>query len=619
METKSSITFVDWATDTIQYSNQHIYTNALVTVSSAVYHQGSDLCRQNTHFKNERRLMSNGWLVIKPKESTTIINNLVPFTYYTVTFTDPIYGLNKTIFPNTDPTDLPVENEIPKFIVSPKIKEVAIVIPPPQCDVTYGKIFYRFEKIGQSNPRVVIDEPNLTLKNLEPYTNYTLTVQVARSINKLNDSGSRITVYYNFTTKPQVAPPLEFVELYEISETIASFRYKLPEKANGQPALVGINACSKITRCNLEMFNITRCNLWKDLYCVTISNLAKRLNYTFKLSIKNNGTNAFGGERNIISKTEDKVPGTPVNLSYTITDCSKHIEVCNVNISWSHPYNQSGVITSFEIFLVGTGAPIVETVLIHNREYKPTYWHAVKYLVYGSTYNVSVRACNLVHKGLAASLDVQIDHIGQHVDQEPKLLQMNQEVVTFQLPKLDRRLNSSTIIVVVQQYDNEKSNLPQNLIFATNGSLCLQKGTSWVAGAWQMSYNDETNITIGDNAEMILGIINAVVINKPLLPKTNYCVNFIAENIFKDTKYVEIYHKDHIALPDIIKPLEISRTNTNISIITIVLVGILILTIVIFVGIFYIRRKQGRRRTLSDGEHIYEAMPNEDDNDTFNV
>ncbi|GJQ66522.1 hypothetical protein Trydic_g4509 [Trypoxylus dichotomus] len=559
-------------------------------------YEGSDLCSNNTELKNGQRLKSNNWLSTKSRDSTAIISNLVPFTHYTITFIDPVYGNNKTLSLNTNPTDKPTENEIPKLAITPKVNEVVIVIPPIQCNVSYGKIVYRLERSGQPDSQIVLDQSSFTMKKLKPYTNYTLTVQAARTIKRLNDSSARVTVYYNFTTKPQVAPSLEFVELYEISETLASFRYKLPEKANGQPVLVGIRACSSITPCYFEMFNITRCNLWKGLYCVTINNLVKKVYYIFKLSIKNNNTNAFGDEVEITSQSIDKVPGTPTNLSYTVRDCSQYSEVCNLNISWSHPYNQSGIIKSFEILLLGTGAPIIETLLVNNREYKPIYWHLVQHLLYATTYNLSVVACNLVHRGPAASIEVEIDHIGQHIDQTPTLLRINQEGVTFQLPKLDYRLNSSTVIVVVQQYGNEVLNLPENIISTTDNALCLQKGISWIAGAWKMSHNNETTVTIGDKAKIIVDIINTT-----------------------NTKHIKIYHKDHIVLPEMTAPSQISSTNTNPSIITIVLLGTVILAVAILAVILYARRKQCRPRIRSDGEHIYEAMPNEDYNETYNV
>lgn len=109
---------------------------------------------------------------------------------------------------------------------------------------------------------------------------------------------------------------------------------------------------------------------------------------------------------------------------------------------------------------------------------------------------MSIRACNDVHKGKFASISVKIDHIGQHINQTPEVIRTTDKSVTFQLPKSDYRLNSSTVTIIVQQDDNKVLNISPNLTLQTEDSLCLHKGTSWIAGEWQVTYKNNLGLIV---------------------------------------------------------------------------------------------------------------------------
>ncbi|KAK9736557.1 hypothetical protein QE152_g12414 [Popillia japonica] len=462
-------------------------------------YEGSDLCSKDTtpRLSNQERLKSNGWVIIKPNEDILVIDKLIPFTSYAVKFIDPIYKMNKTYTVSTLPTDKPKMTEIPKFTIQPSSTEVSVSIPARLCNVSFGPLIYGIEIIGQIRRQIEIEHRNIKFENLEPFTNYTLSVQAARTNKKLNDSTARITTYYNFTTEPAVAAQMEFVELYEIGQTFASFRYKLPKQPRGKPISVQIMACATyVKECPPKVTTITQCKLWKDFYCVTIDNLVKQLYYTFKLSIRNNNTNSFGGEKVIIKQTVDQEPGIPTNLSYTVINCSNISETCNLNISWTHPYNQTGVIKLFEIFLLDSEPSFMEKAFIESRNYLSTYSYLIPFVPYAASYNLSIRACNDVHKGKFASISVKIDHIGQHINQTPEVIRTTDKSVTFQLPKSDYRLNSSTVTIIVQQDDNKVLNISPNLTLQTEDSLCLHKGTSWIAGEWQVTYKNNLGLMI---------------------------------------------------------------------------------------------------------------------------
>lgn len=79
------------------------------------------------------------------------------------------------------------------------------------------------------------------------------------------------------------------------------------------------------------------------------------------------------------------VPGTPENVSYNMVNCYKRQNYCHVNITWSHPYNQNAIITSFDINLYETSQTnmtvafksILEILNVYNKEYQATYSHMV--------------------------------------------------------------------------------------------------------------------------------------------------------------------------------------------------------------------------------------------------
>lgn len=99
---------------------------------------------------------------------------------------------------------------------------------------------------------------------------------------------------------------MEYVDLYEISKNSASFRYKLPIKSNGIPVFIQIIGTAGLLKTpNQNISYITQCDLWKDWYCASINNLMNNVDYTFKISIKNNNTNAFGNEFKITKKTKN--------------------------------------------------------------------------------------------------------------------------------------------------------------------------------------------------------------------------------------------------------------------------------------------------------------------------
>lgn len=99
---------------------------------------------------------------------------------------------------------------------------------------------------------------------------------------------------------------------------------------------------------------------------------------------------------------------------------------------------------------------------------------------------MSIYAYNNDYIGLAATKEVEIDHIGQHIDQMPTISRTTSKSITFRVPQLDSRLKSSILLIVVQNSNDEEAITSQLLTYVKKEDLCLQNRTSWLAGAWKV-------------------------------------------------------------------------------------------------------------------------------------
>lgn len=98
--------------------------------------------------------------------------------------------------------DKPNSDEIPTINVTPKTRAATIAFSLRKCNSSYGPILYRVGMVPESKPQTLVVDNVYTWKDLEPYTNYTFFVQIARTIRALDNPALRTTIYYNFTTKP---------------------------------------------------------------------------------------------------------------------------------------------------------------------------------------------------------------------------------------------------------------------------------------------------------------------------------------------------------------------------------------------------------------------------------
>lgn len=72
-----------------------------------------------------------------------------------------------------------------------------------------------------------------------------------------------------------------------------------------------------------------------------------------------------------------------------------------------------------------------------------------------------------------------------YIDQTPEYIRCTNETMSFQLPPLDWRLNSSTLVVIVQDYDPTKTYISDDVLdlemFDNKNKLCNNFGDTWIA------------------------------------------------------------------------------------------------------------------------------------------
>lgn len=113
---------------------------------------------------------------------------------------------------------------------------------------------------------------------------------------------------------------------------------------------------------------------------------------------------------------------------------------------------------------------------------------------------------------------------------------------------------------------------------------------------FQISHQNATDITIGNDVKIFIDALNSTAVNKALTPNVNYCFNFIFNNTYQDMqagKYIHhtrVYHQKDIVLLD--KPEETNEeAPTNAfpvaSIIVLTLLVILLIAVVVFGIICY--------------------------------
>ncbi|KAJ8973052.1 hypothetical protein NQ317_011332 [Molorchus minor] len=462
-------------------------------ISYFTTYKANDLCSAEPH--NLKRVKSGGFVTTKLNE--LLLDNLVPFTVYNVTISTVLHEEESRLYINTLETVEPSFEELPhKIKVIPTESTVFVSWDEVNCTSKYGRLIYTISVINKRLNFVkkleYQTENHYEIDKLEPFTQYTLNITTARSAVNINHGIHSSSVLLNFSTLAGVAAAVENLELYSIDQNSASLRYDLPRHPNGVPEEVRVTRCNALSfkKCKSSISRITRCPLWPRKFCVFVNNILEFQNFNFNVALKNLRTERFGKEVSVQGYTVDRIPGAPTNVTYKVVDCVDSTEYCNLNVTWSHPYNENGTITSFELILNSTDKYknseedkyIQEVYQVVNKSYLPIYTHQIKVIPYSALYVLHLYSANRQYISESATLLVKTDNIGDHIDQSPKLLGNSDSTLIFEIPFLDRRLESYTLTVVVQDFDKNRTvdaDVLENKKVASY--LCHNFGHTWIS------------------------------------------------------------------------------------------------------------------------------------------
>uniref|UniRef100_A0A1Y1KUY6 Fibronectin type-III domain-containing protein n=1 Tax=Photinus pyralis TaxID=7054 RepID=A0A1Y1KUY6_PHOPY len=597
---------------------------------SIIQYEGNDICH-NTDASNKeqniQRVKSQGYLIGKGNHID--IPTLVPYTLYNIHFWNIIDDSKRFCQMHTIPTEVPTKEEIPKDIKM-TITDTANIIEwnEPKCTVKYGPIVYQVHVKNQnnSNSSILYLETDTRTKykfdNLQPFTNYTVEIDTARNF-KAFQFNTYIATIYNFTTKAGVAPKVNNLELYSINERSASIRFELPPYCKGLPKIVQVRWCHPLflSGCLSDLQNLTKCKLWDSKYCIEINNLVKGGEYVFNVSIKNQDTFIFSEEASINGKAVQRVPGKPSGLIYNTIKGKNYGSPCNLNISWEHPYDQNGTITLFEVFLeetsynfaADTSKTIHEILKVDKQSYQKRYSCVINYVSYDTPYKISVRAVNDDYKGEFESVQIKTESEETYSDPTPEFVSCTNETITFKLPKLEAGLNSSMLIVIVQDYNNSKTHILDDIdkleMFGEKYKLCNEFGESWVAKNLLLSSGEPPLMVVGDRSVSYVPQLQKNVTNKPLKPDTEYCFTFAFVDQEENIDRFDVYHYKHLytqrnSMAE--AQDDVAGESNNVAIYVVPMLCIILL---VGCGVWFLRRFFIKKRTE---EHIYESMPFDD-------
>ncbi|KAL3287620.1 hypothetical protein HHI36_002089 [Cryptolaemus montrouzieri] len=576
-----------------------------------IRYQANDICTDPLH--NIRRMKSNGFFVTKA--SKIALKDLIPYTTYNLTLSTMLHQTEKHMTVNTKESPYISLEEQPNRIKIEELTDTKLKVSwdKVDCRNTYGRIIYSLELLDIKSGNVTdLGEQTDRLRvinGLRPYTNYSLQIGTSRSIIK-SRRGRKLTTKMVFTTKPGLASPPRNLEIYASSSHSLSLRYNLPDEREGHPIELHITRCNPITlkKCKMLQQPVMPCKIYAGKYCVDVPNLIPYQRQLIKFSLKNEGSHTFGEETTIEGFTQDRAPGQPTNVSYKLTDCEPSAESCNLNISWIHPYDQSGIITSFNIVLNSSEENINETKSfmkvyeVENENYQAMYTYQIQQVPFSKQYNLYIQSVNELFKSpYTTQTVVHIVDLGDLIDQSPIILKTSEDFIEFELKPPDQRI-STTLTVIVQDFNESKTideKISRQIELADN--LCNDFGETWISQIFKI-----------DNSKRRIKVGNSDSSGKSLKPETKYCITFLMENEYQNSSDQNVYYETVTTLAH----TEESQSNgLNIYLIILIIFVVLVIVIGALLMCYFKKRKNSRRPTatsIDENEHAYESLPFED-------
>ncbi|XP_068893062.1 receptor-type tyrosine-protein phosphatase kappa-like isoform X6 [Tenebrio molitor] len=280
-----------------------------------------------------------------------------------------------TVFPSMRGVNITLSNNCNGIGVS--VKPIVIICTSEWCR-------------NQNTAPITIDDYYgniITMNGLTPFSDYRadLAFYVFLKYNEEIYTTSR-----NFRTKPTIPSVVTDLQVYTKNESSVSLRWKPPYPPTGVLEKYQIEFETVFRKVYENELRITSCKLWPDFHCATVTNLERRVGYTFKVNAKNEDVAEFGPAISIDTKTETESSAAPYDLNITWTINNDLI------LQWKHPNESNGPIKYFNIILNGETNKIEKKLPITNDTYYLNYnfkvdsaevFPSTRYIVQVSAFN----------------------------------------------------------------------------------------------------------------------------------------------------------------------------------------------------------------------------------------
>jgi hypothetical protein len=337
---------------------------------------------------------------LKVTATSTTIKDLVPYSKYSLSVfaeNTKLKGLPAEFLEETLPADEIESEEISEMTVTPDMRWVNIKLSR-NCDKIRGQLVMKMTVIctnkwcknqNRTKTTTVSDQNQIiTLDGLTSFSKYSLDLTFCRD--SMNCKGD--TKRQTFRTKPTIPNTVNDLLIYTKNESSVSLRWKPPYPPTGvlQKYKIEYQQEYLIRSRDKNGFEMTSCTLWPDFHCITVCDLERGVEYTFKVNAKNEDVREFGPAISISTKTEIEPPGAPYDLNITWTINNDLI------LQWKHPKESNGPIKYFNITLNSERDKVKKTLPIKNDIYYLNYNFKVDSAeVYPSTlYTFRVSAFN---------------------------------------------------------------------------------------------------------------------------------------------------------------------------------------------------------------------------------
>lgn len=425
---------------------------------------------------------------------------------------------------------------------------------------------------------------SVTLNNLTPFTEYTLTISAENSVG--TGPGANVT----FTTFPAAPPAPINLTVYSASSQQLLISWVPPYPPYGvlERYIVHFKRAEESTF--TESLNITPEEASCDSevraghHCAVLSPLAPNKAYDILVVAKNKDVLSWSERSNMITaETRESRPGPPSHVSQ-----EERQETAAV-VAWKEPSLSNGVILGYKITLVNLNSPAVENV---SKEVGPEA-RQVRFddLIAGTVYMTEVSARTSAGYGNAVETTVRTRPRVPVIETKIELKTVSETAITLQLaPVGDQPDDIKSYYVLVQRHDDYNNRTRRSAGDSSSAGAGHSSLHEWTGGTPDYNESIAMNLSFYMAAKMTPDEVKSQgeftvgdgryygdYYNAPLIPEATYSVGLAAEVDFEGDSRIS-YRL--LAEPVTVRRQDSGSSSSSAPIAAIVCVVILMLAVI---------------------------------------